>query len=339
MDALSEVLRLVRLTGAVFLNGEFTAPWAVESPPSHVLSRSLLPRAEYVVEYHVVAKGSCFIRVPGADPVALDEGDLVMLPRGDSHVLSSDVAINMTPLPADATRLPAYGEIVSHRLGGGGDLTRIVCGYLAVDRTLCASLLAALPRVLRVSARSGEVNAWLDTYMRFSLLERGEERPGGACVLSKLSELMFVEAIRRYVEALPPGQTGWLAGVRDPLVGKALALMHRNPARPWTVEGLAKNVGLSRSSLAERFTELIGKPPMQYLMQWRLTLAAHLLQSTSKGAAVVAEDVGYDSEAAFSRAFKREFGAPPATWRRGVGHRPEIVMDGADASMRSAIVA
>jgi AraC-like DNA-binding protein len=337
MDALSEVLRLIRLTGAVFLNGEFTAPWAVESPPSHVLARSLLPRAEYVVEYHLVAKGSCFIRIPGAEPVALEQGDLVMLPRGDSHVLSSDVVSNMTPLPADATQLPAYGEIVSHRLGGGGDLTRIVCGYLAVDRTLCASLLAALPRVLRVSARGGEVNAWLDTYMRFSLLERGEERPGGACVLSKLSELMFVEAIRRYVEALPPGQTGWLAGVRDPMVGKALALMHRSPARPWTVEGLARSVGLSRSSLAERFTELIGQPPMQYLMQWRLTLAAHLLQSTSKAAAVVAEDVGYDSEAAFSRAFKREFGAPPATWRRG-GHRPEIMMDGAAESNSSAIM-
>jgi AraC-like DNA-binding protein/mannose-6-phosphate isomerase-like protein (cupin superfamily) len=332
MDALSEVLRLVRLTGAVFLNGEFTAPWAVASPPSHVIARSLLPSAEYVVEYHLVAKGSCFIRVPGGQPVALEEGDLVMLPRGDSHVLSSDAASNMTPLTADDIQLPAYGDIVSHRVGGGGELTRMVCGYLAVDRTLSTSLLSSLPRVLRVSAGSGEVNAWLETYVRFSLLERGEERPGGACVLSKLSELMFVEGIRRYVEALPPGQTGWLAGVRDPLVGKALALMHRSPARPWTVESLGKSVGLSRSSLAERFTELIGQPPMQYLTQWRLTLAAHLLQTTNKGAAVVAEDVGYDSEAAFSRAFRREFGAPPATWRRGVGPRAEAVTDGADAS-------
>ncbi len=338
MDALSEVLRLVRLNGAVFLNGEFTAPWAVQSPPSHELAHTLLPSPGHVVEYHLVVKGNCYIRVPGGEPVALEEGDLVMLPRGDSHVLSSDEASPTAPLSPGDIRLPAYGDIVEHRVGGGGELTRIVCGYLAVDRTLSASLISALPRVLRVSASSGEVSAWLDTYVRFSQLERGAERPGGACVLSKLSELMFVEGIRRYVEALPPGQTGWLAAVRDPLVGKVLALMHRSPARPWTVESLGKSVGLSRSSLAERFAELIGQPPMQYLTQWRLTLAASLLQSTNKTIAVVAEDVGYDSEAAFNRAFRREFGAPPATWRRGATPRAEAVDESADASPPSVVV-
>ena len=331
MDALSEVLRLVRLTGAVFLKAEFTAPWAVASPPSHVLAGSLLPHSDHFVEYHLVVKGSCFIRVPGGEPVALDEGDLVMLPRGDSHHLTSDAVSTVDAVSAAELRLPAYGDIVSYHSGGGGALTQIVCGYLAIDRTLCASLIAALPRVLRVSARGGEVNAWLDTYMRFSLLERGEERPGGACVLSKLSELMFVEAIRRYVESLPPGETGWLAGVGDPMVGKALALMHRSPASPWTVEDLGRSIGLSRSSLAERFTEMVGQPPMQYLTQWRLTLAAHMLLTTRKAAALVAEAVGYDSEAAFSRAFRREFGAPPATWRRGTGHRAEIAMNASGA--------
>jgi AraC-like DNA-binding protein len=212
--------------------------------------------------------------------------------------------------------LPAYGEVVQHRYGGGGAVTRIACGYFAIDRRLCRGLLAALPRIVRVDASDGDLRSWLHTYMHMRAAERSGWRPGGDCVLSKLSELMFVEAVRRYVDALPPGRTGWLAGLRDPHVGHALGLIHQSPARPWTVAGLGRAVGLSRSALAERFTALIGQPPMQYLTQWRLTLAAHRLQVSQRPAAAVAEEVGYDSEAAFSRAFKREFGLPPAAWRR-----------------------
>ena len=216
-------------------------------------------------------------------------------------------------------KFPVPGKIVTTRFGAGGQRTRLVCGYLAIDRRLCAALIDALPRAFRVSAGSSEVSAWLQTYLRIWLIERGEDQPGGACVLAKLSELMFVEAVRRYVESLPADQAGWLSGLKDPYVGKVLGLMHGHPTRAWTVESLAREVGLSRSALADRFTALLGRSPMQYLTQWRLTLAAHLLRTTTKSASVVAYDVGYESEAAFNRAFRREFGAPPATWRRGDG--------------------
>jgi AraC-like DNA-binding protein len=295
VDALSEVLRLVRLNGAVFLDAQFSAPWNVQSPPSKVLAAAMLPEAEHLIEYHLIVEGSCYIRLQDGEPVHLEEGDVVMLPHGEAHRMSSQPRFD-TPLATESVAFPRAGEITSLRSGGGGALTRIVCGYLALDRKLCGSLIAALPRILRVNARSTEVGAWLRSYVRISADERGEERPGGRCVLAKLSELMFVEAVRRYVEALPAGQRGWLAGLRDPFIGKAL--------------------GLLQSALAERFTELIGQPPMQYLTQWRLLLAAHVLQTTNRSAAVVAEEVGYDSESAFSRAFRREFGLPPATWRK-----------------------
>jgi AraC-like DNA-binding protein len=328
VDALSEVLRLVRLNGAVFLDGQFSAPWNVQSPPSKALAAAVLPEAEHVIVYHLIAEGSCYIRLSNDAPVQLEEGDVVMLPHGDAHRMSSQPRFD-TPL-MESVAYPRAGEITSLRCGGGGTLTRVVCGYLALDRKLCGSLISALPPILRVSARSTEVGAWLRTYVRISADERGEERPGGRCVLAKLSELMFVETVRRYVEGLPPGQRGWLAGLRDPYIGRALGLLHASPSRQWTVELLAREIGLSRSALAERFTELIGQPPMQYLTQWRLLLAAHVLQTTTRSAAVVAEEVGYDSESAFSRAFRREFGLPPATWRRK--GRTDVAMAAASAA-------
>jgi AraC-like DNA-binding protein len=315
-DALSEVLRLVRLTGAVFLNAELTAPWAVQTPSARQLAAQLLPDADWLVEYHLVVEGECWIRIADGDPVRLQAGDLVMVPHGDSHRLSSEPGLQTQAVDASALKLPAHGEIVHHSHGGGGALTRIACGYFALDRRLCRGLLAALPRIVRIDGSEGDLRDWLHTYMQMRAAACHGLRPGGACILSKLSELMFIEAVRRCVDALPPGQTGWLAGLRDAHVGQALALIHQAPARAWTVQALGRAVGLSRSALAERFSQLIGQPPMQYLTQWRLTLAAHRLKVSQRPAAVVAEEVGYDSEAAFSRAFKREFGLPPAAWRR-----------------------
>jgi AraC-like DNA-binding protein len=315
-DALSEVLRLVRLTGALFLNAELTAPWAVQTVSAQQLAAKLLPRADWLVEYHLVVEGRCWIRVGDGEPIALNAGDLVMLPHGDPHRLSSEPGLETVAVDGAVLKLPAYGEIVQQRYGGGGAVTRIACGYFAIDRRLCRGLIAALPRVLRIDGAQGDLRHWLHTYMQVRAANRRGFRPGGACVLSKLSELMFVEAVRRYVESLPRGQTGWLAGLRDAHVGQALGLIHQSPAKPWTVEGLARAVGLSRSALAERFSALIGQPPMQYLTHWRLALAAHRLRVSPRPAGLVAEEVGYDSEAAFSRAFKREFGMPPAAWRR-----------------------
>ncbi len=330
MDALSEVLRLVRLSGAVFLNAELTAPWALRTPSGEQLARVLMPEAEHLIEYHLVVQGRCFIAVDGEAPLQLDVGDLVMVPRGDSHRMSSGAVPTVPLLAAEHMDLPPAGVIATPRYGGGGALTRIVCGFLAIDRRLCAPLLDALPRVLRVSGGSSEVDAWLRSWVRMSVVERADDQPGGACVLAKLSELMFVEAIRRYVESLPAERQGWLAGLKDPHVGKALGLLHGKPARAWTVDELAREVGLSRSALAERFTALIGTSPMQYLTQWRLALAAHHLRTTAKPAATIAYEVGYESEAAFNRAFRREYGAPPATWRRGA--RVAVARQATDAT-------
>jgi AraC family transcriptional regulator, alkane utilization regulator len=323
MDVLSEVLRLVRMTGAVFLNAELTAPWLTESPPSNVLAEALMPEAEHLIEYHLIVEGRCHIKLLDGEPILLEAGDVVMFPKGDPHLMGSD--LDAEAISAQNLVMPAVGITAPRQYGGGGAMTRVVCGYLSVDRTLCASLIAALPRMLRVSARNSEVSGWLQAYMRFSLVERSEERPGGACVLAKLSELLFIEAIRRYVESLPAEQSGWLAGVRDPFVGRALGLLHGSPAQPWTVESLGRQIGLSRSSFAERFVELIGQPPMQYLTQWRLTLAAHLLRTTNKATSLIADEVGYDSEAAFNRAFKRELGSPPATWRKQTTRAPAVL--------------
>lgn len=326
MDALSDVLRIVRLTGAVFMDAEFTEPWCIGEPSGVEVCIEQMPHAQHVVIYHLVTEGRCEVSVPGQAAACAHAGDLVVIPGGEAHSLGSDLA--RPPVPGGALvvrRGPDDVPLVRH--GGGGGVTRMVCGYLACDTSLFDTVLAALPRVMVVNMREGPGAQWLSSSIRFSIAESAAQRAGAGTVLAKLSELMFVEAIRRYIEGLPADQTGWLAGLRDRFVGKTLALIHSKPAHAWTVEELAGTVGLSRSALAERFTHLVGQPPMQYLTRWRLQLAANLLRSGSRNVASVAADVGYDSEAAFNRAFKRELGTTPAAWRgnrtrqRQVHHR------------------
>ena len=201
--------------------------------------------------------------------------------------------------------------------GGGGEATRMVCGFLGARDISRNPLLSALPRLFKVDVR-GSSASWLESSLRFATDEAASAHAGSATVLAKLSELVFVEAVRRYVDTMPDDRKGWLAGLRDRFVARALALMHARPAHTWTVEDLAREVGMSRSGLAQRFSELLGVPPMQYLAQWRLQLAAQQLRLADRSLAWVAEEIGYESEAAFSRAFKREFGVPPATWRRNI---------------------
>lgn len=316
MDALSDVLRLVRLTGAVFLDAEFTAPWCVSAPSGVKVCTRHMPLAQHVATYHLVTTGSCAVMFTGDPPRHARAHDLIVIPGGDAHLLGSDLAAPRT----DMTRLVAEPEPdqlprVSH--GGGGEVTRLVCGYLACDSALFKTLLAALPRLMVIGMQeSGARGQWLESSIQLSLAEYSVPSAGANAVLAKLSELLFVEAIRRHVEMLPPGQSGWLAGLRDRFVGRALSLIHAQPAHAWTVDGLAGRVGLSRSALGEKFVALVGQPPMQYLARWRLQLAADLLRSSRRTIAAVAADVGYESEAAFSRAFKRELGMAPATWRR-----------------------
>jgi AraC-like DNA-binding protein len=316
-DVLSDVLSAVRLTGAVYFDFTLSSPWVAETPPARQIAATVMPGAQRVIEYHVMARGECWGHAVGQEPMRLREGDLFVLPQGDAHVLSSAPGMRAAPdlskFARPTTPLPLVYEIG----GGGPERARLVCGFLGCDERPFNPLLAALPPVIHLSAAGADgATAWLGMLLDVALKESGRARAGAENVLARLSELMFVEAIRRYLETLPPAQTGWLAGLRDPVVGRALAALHAEPREPWTVERLARVVALSRSVLAERFTEMVGQPPMQYLALWRMQLASRLLAEGGPVAAV-AEAVGYESEAAFSRAFKKLVGQAPGTWRAG----------------------
>jgi AraC-like DNA-binding protein len=315
MDALSDLLHAVKLNGALFLEARFTAPWCVETHPSYGAAEMLRP-LNPVVFFHMVTEGRCKVRLSaGGEPIDLASGDLVLMPQGDTNLLGSD--LQLAPVDADSLLRPASpGGMLTIDHGGGGDEARILCGFLSCDKALCRLLLDALPRLLRVPLGDGSGAAWLMSLARRGAQENTAPGPGSGSLLAKLAELLFVEAMRRYVEALPQEQTGWLAGLRDRYVGRALSLMHERPAHDWSVDELADRVGLSRSALAQRFADLLGQPPMQYLTRWRLVLAAAALRSGNRVIALVAEESGYESESAFNRAFKREFGMPPAAWRR-----------------------
>ena len=315
-DVLSDVLRSVRLTGAVYFDFELSSPWVAEAPPSHEIAGLVLPGAQRVIEYHLIARGSCWGHAVDEPPIRLEEGDLIVFPQGDRHVLSSAPGMRTTPDMSLFARPTTPLPLVFERGGGGPDHTRVVCCFLGLDERPFNPLLAALPRTLHLSRDMNQAaSGWLATLLNIAVRESGSARAGRDNVLARMAELMFVEAIRRYIETLSPAQTGWLAGLRDPVVGQTLAALHGAPATPWTVESLARTVGVSRSVLADRFSEILGQPPMHYLALWRMQLASRLLLEGG-GVAEVAIGVGYESEAAFSRAFKKLVGEAPATWRR-----------------------
>ncbi len=323
-DALSDVLRAVRLAGAVYFDVAARAPWVAEQPTREMVLPKILPGAQHLISYHVVTEGRCFAGIIGAEPIAVEAGEVVVFTKGDPHVMSSSPGMRASPVTTDRLRRsgrePAavLGEL--WRRGDGPPSARLVCGFLACNAQPFNLLLDNLPPVIKAgNPRDGESN-WLGEFIRVASSESTNKRAGGESVLAKLSELMFIEVVRRHLEAVPPVQTGWLAGLRDPFVGKALSLIHRSPARNWTIEELARDVGLSRSVLAERFAGLVGLPPMHYLAKWRMQIASELLSGGSTNIATVAAETGYGSEAAFSRAFKKMVGVPPSAWRRGLGH-------------------
>jgi AraC-like DNA-binding protein len=314
MDALSETLRVVQLVGAIFINARFTAPWCYQSPSADKAAPLLEPGAERVVIFHMIMEGECFVEMENQPPVRLVAGDAVIFPEGDAHRMTSEPGL----APASGGRLE---EVLSRRprqlaYGGGGPATRLVCGYLACDTRLARLLLAGLPPLVRVNVRGSNAGIWLEASIRYALAEARSPRPGGAGVLAKLAEVLFIEVLRLYMNEQGEGRTGWLAGVGDKIVGSALHCLHKNPAHPWTLEELAREANTSRSVLAERFRDLVGHSPMQYLTQWRMLLAANLLRRSNAPLARVAEEVGYQTDTAFSRAFRREFGLPPVAWRR-----------------------
>ena len=321
MDALSETLRVVRLVGAIFINARFTAPWCYQSPRADTVAPILEPGAERVVIFHLITEGECYVELAGEPPVRLMAGDAVIFPQGDAHRMTSQPGLP----PASGGRL---SEVLARRprqlaYGGGGATTRLVCGYLACDARLAGMLLAGLPALVRVNVRGSNAGTWLEASVRYALAEARSPRPGGAGVLAKLSEVLFIEVLRMYMNEQGEGRTGWLAGVGDRIVGAALNALHKNPAHAWTLEELARTANSSRSVLAERFQQLVGSSPMQYLTQWRMLLAANLLSRSNAPLASIAEDVGYQTDTAFSRAFRREYGAPPAAWRRSRSMREQ----------------
>lgn len=313
MDVVSDVLRVVRLSGVVVFHTELTAPWGLAVPPAATMASLLALETRHLISFHAVARGSCISLLDGVEH--LRQGDVVMYPHGDPHVLASDDSVVPTPVGGLLPPLsPERLAVLKH--GGGGALTRLVCGFVYCDDAVFNPLSAGLPKVLCGRSMGPQGPTPLKGLLELGLSEAAAPRPGTTTLLTRLTELMFVEVLRSFMEAIPPGQTGWFAGLRDPFVGRALQQLHAEPHRDWTVDALGRAVGLSRSALVERFSALVGQPPMTYLTNWRIQLATQLLRDSHTSIASIAAQVGYASEAAFNRAFRRVVGLPPATWRR-----------------------
>ena len=316
MDAFSEILSGVKLNGALFFSAEFSAPWGFLTPSPSVIADEFAPQGtEHLVLYHFVVDGGASVQLVDGPAVELTPGDVVIFPHAHQHHMTSGIG--------SAAPFPNYGisakiksrDLSPLRAGGGGATSRFVCGYMNCDRYLSRPLLDALPPVFKVNVRTDRSGQWLESSIMHLLEEISSGHAGTEALLAKLSETLFVDTLRRYVASLPEQQMGWLAGVRDPIVGKSLGLMHSRIAHSWTIADLAEEVGISRSALVERFTRYLSEPPMTYLTRCRLQLAARSLEKTSRGVAEIAADIGYESESAFNRAFKREFGQPPGRYR------------------------
>ena len=314
MDALSQILSGVQLNGAVFFRAEFSAPWGVSTSAAKAMAATAGVGAQHLVLYHLVIEGSAFIELIDGQRTELSPGDIVVFPNGDPHHMGSGAGERPFPDYGISAKIKARDLSPLHA-GGGGDISRFVCGYMSCDPHLSRPILTGLPPVFKVNIRTDSSGLWLENSILHLVEEAASGRMGSDAMLAKLSEALFVDTLRRYVASLPEQHTGWLTGVRDPIVGKSLGLLHSRIAHPWTIANLADEVGISRSALVQRFTRYLSEPPMTYLTRWRLQLAARSLERTARGVAEIAAEVGYESEAAFNRAFKREFGQPPGRYR------------------------
>ncbi len=316
MDVLSQALLAVRATGAIFFQVECNAPWGFAVPDVNEVAHLLSPGTERLINYHLVTQGSALVRMQTGEDFHVAEGDIVILPHGDAHTVSNG-APNHYADSAGALGQVIGGRPATLRLGGDdGEPTRIICGFIGCERAADRLFLRGLPQLMRIGLRDEPGDKWLSASVEHLVLEAQSDKPGAAILLSKMAESLFVEALRRFMRDLPPDQTGWLASARDPVVGAALAALHDRPQHGWTLNELAREAGASRSVMSRRFSQLTGEPPMSYLRRWRLQLAAGLLQNSDDTILRIASGVGYESEAAFNRAFKVEFGLPPAQYRR-----------------------
>lgn len=311
MDVLTTVLSAMKLSGSVFLEAEFTAPWCVTSRIDPEECAPYFPVPKHVISYHYVRSGRLYCSIEGQEPLEIREGQIFMLPRNELHLVGS--CLDIEPVRSAAlVQLSEDGGLMRINWGGGGEPTLLFCGFLGTFTPMNAFLMS-LPSILVIDAREGQAGEWLASSIRYA--------SGSAAtspeLVGKLAELLFAEAVKQYVASLPDDHAGWLAGLRDPYVSKALDLMHGRCAEAWTTDDLACAVGLSRSAFADRFTRLMGEPPMRYLARHRMNVAANLLQEGRQNACNIAYSVGFNSEAAFSRAFKKEFGEPPGAWQKG----------------------
>lgn len=343
MDVLADALRVMRVACGVFFNARMSSPWSVTSPPAERLRPVLAPEAECLAHFHILVEGEpCWVALPGRPPVKMSPGDLVILPLGDLHVMASDLALPPPPVEQSLSVIPAlFANVPPGRLpqmvyGGDGPVSNLVCGYLQCDQAF-NPLLGALPQAVLVRLGDGaasvqttagtdalrelplpaEAAHWIATTLRYAVAEAHAANAAGATMLARLAELVFAEVMRRYIEKVPEGEKGWLAALGDPQVSRVLKLIHADPKRDWTVAALGKEAGISRSALAERFSTMVGESPMRYLAAWRMQLAKRLMREGGQSIAEIAAQVGYESEAAFNRAFRRLVGKPPAAWRDG----------------------
>ena len=319
MDVSLDMLREMRLTGAIFLDAEFTAPWCIAAQVGPEDCAPYTPVPRHLIAYHYVTEGRLFLSVRDQPPVVVKSGEIVVLPRNDQHLLAS--ALTVKPVNADQLiQSDPNGGLARIIHGGGGERTKILCGFLGNDTPRSAAI-SLLPSVLKINVAEGGSGSWIESSFRFAAEDLAKNAVSSPLIMAKLAELLFFEAVRRYLLTLPPEAGAWGGALRDPIVSHALNLLHSQLARRWTTEILAREVGLSRSAFAERFTRVLGEPPMRYLARQRLELASSRLANSCDSVIQIATDIGYETEAAFSRAFKREYGVPPAAWRRDSAKR------------------
>jgi AraC family transcriptional regulator, alkane utilization regulator len=313
-DTLSDMLRIIRFSGAIDLRTEFSAPWMIESLPYSDFAGAIASHTKHIVPFHILAQGNCWVQANNGTRKALSQGDIIIFPHGDSHILGD--RLDQEPVPVDQL-LPVlpWNKPPILKYGGGGEVTQLVCGFLQCEEPLLHPFLKTLPALMHIQVFAESTAPLLEAGVRYIIQETNGFRPGSACLLTRLVELMFIEILRNSMQHAPDQQMGWLSALNDSIVGQALDWIHADPAHPWTVSELANQIGISRSALATRFTQLVGEPPMKYLTYWRLQLASRQLQSTDDSIAKIAAQVGYESEAAFNRAFKRHVGVPPGVWR------------------------
>ncbi|MEZ5244826.1 MAG: AraC family transcriptional regulator [Acidimicrobiales bacterium] len=306
-DPLGEILHMLRLTGTLYCRADFTAPWGVD-----------LPEFDDAMVFEIVTEGSCWLEIDGSEPRRLEQGSLTLIPHGTPHRVRSDLdatAIELFDLP-----VVAHSErYESVSFGGGGAATQITCGVVRLDHAIAHQLVAQLPSLIHIDAWRDDDSSWLHHTLRFITREARELRPGGDTVITRLADILVIQAIRAWIDSSPSAETGWLAALRDPRIGPALQLIHEQPDQAWTVASLARASAMSRSAFSARFTRIVGVSAMTYLADWRMHRAREQLRDTTDPVAAIAARVGYQSEASFCRAYKRTFGTSPGHTRRDAG--------------------